>query len=672
MKKTEQLLKTDIIFFISLFVLLFLGDGKQSIIDVVGIAVVIFLWLSRRYYRHPTSAPLPSPLEPAWLLLLVYIALTTIFSISVGFSISSTIRYLMAYLIFTFFYSASIEEKQRFGKLLMWFCFAATLASLAAVIISRFGQKLPNMNLLYPAYGHNHIVDLIVFGLPLAIVYVRQKRNVIATLTLMLFGLALIFSFSRGALVLIVGYTLFRLFIRRDISITSRRTHIVLAVACLVGASVYIVGGGQRAQLTSFARRQVVKVSVIESRISYWKQALLAIRARPLLGAGPGTFYLLSKQYQDKPLTYSWYAHSFLLETAAESGIVGVVLIVFLLVYVFRLIICETPNQTILNEKQALLDSVTLILLYSLFEFNFNFLVIWLLFWSSLGTLLHKHKEQNAPQYRTTTAAIILLGIYYLLSIVSTAAEATTHSALPAAIIEPYNVDKIIRATNEATEKKLLLPVWIQQSVLVFHRSNPEALISLAKYTNAQHAPNWNLYQRMIETDPQNIDYLSQYITALLDNNEQSQIGKLLEAKGREALPRSSLSTLKNINWSSPVITSLFTKDLLRDVGQPTTVSEYLSKTYYILGFLLLQSDPAATRNLWALARDASPGWGYFHVELASLEHYLFHDDAQARKILIYCTHFVSAAAQCEHTNIIDLSPPSSQFNLIKAIPNLL
>ena len=72
-----------------------------------------------------------------------------------------------------------------------------------------------------------------------------------------------------------------------------------------------------------------------DNRLEYWRQAIEAIKERPLFGSGPGTFYLLSRRLQSAPNSWSWFAHSFPLQTAAETGLVGLSIFLFLICVLF-------------------------------------------------------------------------------------------------------------------------------------------------------------------------------------------------------------------------------------------------------------------------------------------------------------------------------------------------
>jgi O-antigen ligase len=78
--------------------------------------------------------------------------------------------------------------------------------------------------------------------------------------------------------------------------------------------------------MVRFGAPSLVAAALSQRRLDLWTDAVALVREQPLLGHGPGTFGLLSPTAFANPDTRP--AHSVLLETAAELGAVGVVLLV--------------------------------------------------------------------------------------------------------------------------------------------------------------------------------------------------------------------------------------------------------------------------------------------------------------------------------------------------------
>ncbi|MEK7499762.1 MAG: O-antigen ligase family protein, partial [Patescibacteria group bacterium] len=138
-----------------------------------------------------------------------------------------------------------------------------------------------------------------------------------------------------------------------------------------------------------------------DNRLKYWKQAAMAIGERPWFGSGPGTFYLQSLRLQVSSSSFSWFAHSFPLQSIVELGILGSLLLFVLIGLQIRAavkIICERVIQV--NEShrfvQSLAWGVLLSFLYSFYEFNLDYLVLWLLFWAACGLVIG-YREKASP-----------------------------------------------------------------------------------------------------------------------------------------------------------------------------------------------------------------------------------------------------------------------------------
>lgn len=376
------------IFFGFLSIGLFLGDGKQPLIDTLASVVIISLYIFARYYLSKQRS-LPNLITMIWGMNLLYFVIRTIFSDSVAYSITTSMRMVMAYLIFTLFYEYSKDHWQQYLiKSLIIFSLIAIGSGFFLIIFPQYSLMLPLMNLLYANYGHNHLSNILVVVYPIALLSLlksQSRKSFFLSLSYFLLVIfAFILSFSRGALLLVGLYTLFQVGIHNKKHF-KKRYAFVLSIGFLLTLSIIVFSKLTiyNPQLTtnvpkSWLERQLYKPLLNEEgRIKYWKQAWEGFKERPLFGSGPGTFYLVSKRYQQAPNQYSWFAHNFILQTLSELGIVGCSFLVALLMT----IILSLWSYT----HYLLISSIFLIMLNSLFDFNLDFLIIWSLFWSILG-----------------------------------------------------------------------------------------------------------------------------------------------------------------------------------------------------------------------------------------------------------------------------------------------
>ena len=136
--------------------------------------------------------------------------------------------------------------------------------------------------------------------------------------------LCVVYSYSRGAWIAMVGAALlFSLF-------RSWRL-----VALLVAAILALQFLPHRRALNRFLSIGQMRDRNVEKRLVVWKDALRMIRARPLLGVGPGEFRTACFRFEDaadtrnvaraprEKLTYRDHAHNLFLQVGAEAGVGG-------------------------------------------------------------------------------------------------------------------------------------------------------------------------------------------------------------------------------------------------------------------------------------------------------------------------------------------------------------
>lgn len=682
---TAEFFKTNIIFFaffLLIFAALFLGDGKQAAADTFFAGVILSLWIVALYQKQKIR-PIPATTQFLWVVVFAAYAVSTLFSDSVGYSISSAARLCMGYLTYRLFYSLSSPKTLHvFAVGVVVFVGFAALVATVFMVFPHLAGGLPLMNLLYANYGHNHLADLLVFVAPLILYWYKDNPSPKTIIALAAFVTALGFTFARGAWILIAGYFLFES-LRRGHTKVPRKAPL-LASVLLFGLSaaflvVSIVPSEQKQKPYWFGRgdlgRQVIKSSPInEGRFRYWQQAISAIKERPILGSGPGTFYLESKRLQDAPLSYSWFAHSFPLEALVELGALGAIPLFLLLFYHGKEIIHEIKTEGGgRGDRYAtpLAIGAGLTLVYGTYEFNLDFLVVWLLFWATLGVLLgavvKTGARHEAGRSWTVPICLFIVGSYYC----SFAAGLIfSKKAEPAFLIAPYDTDRALRLLDEKTKDKSSPTKTETFFLRAFHKNNPEVMYGLASASTSNLAHP--IYERTLVYDPQNIKYAGGLIERLLEEKNTTAIGALVEKLGESILPEKSKETAKQISFMSPTMTTLYAPSLFEDVGSTGSRAEYLAKMYYFLGLAAFEKDARLTEKLWILARDTAPTWGYFHMELAALEYRHFRDALLAAQVLMQCETFEYAKTWCASTPVDKVPQIGSSRTNIKEIPNLI
>lgn len=635
------------LFYVLLFFGLFLGDGKQSVVEVYGAAITIVLWLYFMFSKQAVRA-LPHSLALPWVGVGAVAVVSTALSDSVGYSISWLVRLSCGYLLYRLFYSISSKQIIGFfqkGALLL--TATAGVLWVCVLLFPWFKNFLPSMNLIDVRYGHSHLADLLVFISPIVWSIVSSKQRLLPKALLgFVYLSALLATQSRGAW-LLVG-----LFVGMQMFLKSKKMFLLFLVSLL---TVFGIGGSFLKNYKSIEK--VIVRPTASARLEYWRQAVESIKERPLLGSGPGTFSLTSLRLQSGPNRASWFVHSQPLQIASEMGLIGFGIFVWLVIaHVFF-----WKKESIINNQNILLWMMALIFIYGAFEFVLDYFVIWLLFWAGAGFLSGINQKESSPSKFTPFDTSILLGfisIFYILWVISVFVTTITGRNDTAYYLAPFDTtNALLRLTVQPSQVNDIdagLSLW-------FHRNNSTILMAIAK-SIVQENPDQSVrfFENAVFRDPQNAESYGEYVSLLSKRDDKKYIASAL-----------SITMKEKINFFDSTTILLLKHSLFEDVGKPKTMNEYKAKLYYLLGHLLLQSAPEKTREMWTLARDLAPGWGYFHVELASLYFYIFNDSNQADNILKDCTKYESARVQCEEIES-PLEKPGRLYKQIQAIPQVI
>jgi O-antigen ligase len=200
-------------------------------------------------------------------------------------------------------------------------------------------------------YSRNQFAYLLEMTLPVAVSAAaifstrarsedeRRARKLLAILPPILMALAFVFSRSRMGIVSLASATVVVLLLNRalrpqaDSPPAHKRRHVgmFLAAAVVLGFAAVI---GVEPVLERFL---MIPQDLENGRWPLWQVALEMARERPLLGHGWGTFAGLAPAYRARPTgVYYDHAHNDYLEVLAETGIVGLALLLWLVVLFAR------------------------------------------------------------------------------------------------------------------------------------------------------------------------------------------------------------------------------------------------------------------------------------------------------------------------------------------------
>lgn len=653
-----------VIFFIFFTISLFLGDGKQPIVDVWWALGILMLYALRYYqYGKLSLRPLPRLVFFSWSALILFYGVRTIFSDSVGYSISSSIRLIEAYLLYHFFYSISSERIiEAFTKGLMLVGVVAILVSWVFIVFPPWASILPLMNLLYANYGHNHLVGFLLFTFPVVIGQVEKKRTLGSIGLFLLFSIGILLTFARWGWVLFIFYLL--VLVWRDKYVMIRRISLLVALTTTLGffavsaVSLHLIpqNNGMLTQVFHLLQKPTLYE---DQRWEYWRQSIVAIGERPWFGAGPGTFSLQAKRLQAGPQTWSWFAHSLPLQLTVETGIVGLALFLFLLWVLFFTKLHPLFIKKKINSEFAphLLWGIILVFFYSLFEFVFDYLTMWLVVIGSCGILRGAFPKKSTKEITQQTGLVVIgvsiLFLYYFSYVGSEVALLTNKFSSVAHKIGAYRVDVALDFINSSAATADV------DKILLFHKLNPEVLVKLAqKQDEANNTTaaigNYELTRRL---DPYNEEYQQLREKYYLRNDEYWLFFNEYKSSFLKKHPNHSPSLLNEITFDDKDIVTKHRNLLKSKIKIHSYSYDYPSINFFLLGFALVDTNPLAAKQLFIIARNLSPNWSYFHLALSSYYHYYENQKELAQDELKNCLQFLYAKDHC--VDVIELSIPT-------------
>lgn len=339
----------------------------------------------------------------AFLLFLVFCFISTLFSTGLSRSLRSSFLYFLYFVSF-FTVKDVIKNKKFFSKILLIVILATSASlSLFSFYYLIFHKQPPfgSMNLIYANFGHNHLVDYLIFALPINFCLFLDAKDMRESfgwgILTLFFVLSFIFSFSRAG----IAFGILALLLSAVLMKSKQRKIFVwflLAILSLV-LLVFLIAFYLKTEYFSFAENtvffeKVVRRITLPDRIDYWQQALRAFREKPIFGTGLDTFRFSSVKYQKAPGKWSWFAHNHFLQLFSETGIFGglafLSLVILILFRSFKVV--KSQSKPLLT---GLFIGILVSSLHSLVDYDWQFTPIFLNFWVISGLLLGIDKKKK-------------------------------------------------------------------------------------------------------------------------------------------------------------------------------------------------------------------------------------------------------------------------------------
>jgi O-antigen ligase len=653
-------------FFFLLSVGLWLGDGQNAIINIIlPFALLISCFIIERYGTSQRSLPrLHLFLGVSFI---TYAFIRSIYSDDIGYSIYIVIRYLSCGIIYCIWYCYSTPDMLKpFVTGIIGFSLFALISTTILILFPHL-YTFNQMNLLTAQYAHNAAIIPILFSFA-AVVYLwlETKKPYLLVLSIIFF-IGSLLSFARAAifseLVILLGIGISRYIKYHKVE----KTELVVGlVALIAGIGIFCIPYRSIPEDISLFNPTIKTQNPLPDRMSYWRQAATAIRERPLVGFGPGTFFIQSLRLQQGPLDYVVFPHNLLLDLLVDVGAIGAIPLMGLL----YLLICAWKKGIGKQSKQtklywgALLISLSSIILYGMGDFPLNFFVPLVLFWTILGTmtgtLATKEKKGNTMWIIHIGQAI--LSILVLIALYDQLAT-NVWKTIPCERIRALPLGRCLMRNINKT-----IPITKQDLVIyeLLHKTNSPVLYAIGykqkSIGNADEAERV-LYHAVL-TNPYNQYVYSDYLD-LIAQTHPEQLGKQLELLSCKAFSPALCNRIHAFGLTSeiykPALVSIFVR-----TNDMTMYQDY-AVMLYRLGKYFLPTEPKITEELWTFIRDAHPMSGPFHSELASLYEYTFKDANNAREVLQSCLQYKPPAKECTLRLTDGLQEPGSLEKAIMA-----
>jgi len=172
----------------------------------------------------------------------------------------------------------------------------------------------------------------------------------------------------------------------------------------------FVRGFGEKGRDISFETKNVIY------RFTFYRDALKMIQKKPLLGWGGGGWAARYFSFQSHTY-YTKFPHSFYLNTLVESGVLGLVPLLFLLFYSLYICIISTNQNQSISIIPYLGAGVFLIFLHSSIDLNFAMGAYHIFAWTLLGLLLSFYPLQKLKLSIPLIIPLLLTLIFFILSI---------------------------------------------------------------------------------------------------------------------------------------------------------------------------------------------------------------------------------------------------------------
>ncbi|WP_138227204.1 O-antigen ligase family protein [Paenibacillus algicola] len=270
--------------------------------------------------------------------------------------------------------------------------------------------------------------------------------------------------------------------------------------------------------------------SVLE-RFTFYKDAMKVVGDYPIFGAGGGAWAALYEQYQNNPYT-SRQAHNFFLQYFIEVGIVGFLIFMSFILYIFYKYIRGYFKSGEAQQRSHFLYMIVVlsILLHSILDFNMSYVFIGILVFLGLGGMAAAMDHQ--PVTRLKLSPSTAKGVYAALAGIGLILLLITSIRYVQASSAALDARQVAKTSTSFEEIKTAL-----EKDLKIRSSHPDSVLLLSSlYSTAyQQTQDEGFYSQLIallnnalEDEPYNKAMLSRLMQAYELKGQQDKAFALL------------------------------------------------------------------------------------------------------------------------------------------------
>ncbi len=644
---------------IFLFLLPFLDGGTSFLAEILILTLPLPLFLiglSRKEFDFHNLRP---SIIFSWLIFLGFVLLSVLTSASLIFSLPAFFQTLAIFLFFLLFSLTAREENLPISLgLVLLVALSLSLVSFY-FLLPWVAKPAVGMNLIYASYGHNHLADVLLLAIPLALALFLQakerSRELLLSLLILLYIVALGLTFSRGAFLVLPLVVLFLFFWLKP-KLASRKILtwllilLPIGVICLIGI-FSLSQTGLEAKLATpgnWLVKQLIKPEFQAKRLEYWREALQAFALKPLTGFGWGTFELVALRFQKETVGWSSFTHNFYLQVLAEAGLFAFLAFLSFLFLAIRQIWLTVKRS---RGEPFLVGSLAAILassLHSFLDFDWHFPAVFLLFLWIVAVLMERTTDGGALRSPTkflcgtknmpfrsskicrlpARLSIILLVFLSISTFLFGQLEVISEyfeqkgDFKTALQLSPWPAVRVRQLGDKTFASNFAKGEETAQRIIAFSPGDPSMNSWLAqKYEqHGELAKAANYYQKALEFNPLGNFYL--YPRA---GRIYFQLGQTEE---RDRLYQFFAQNLAKVKIEK------------EDKG--------LAKTLYQIGLDYLKEGSEEKALFWWQKAPAwAPWWSYFYIEAASLEMKIGDKEA-AKVVLDKCLTYDFPRVHCQ------------------------